>query len=87
MKRNGRIDNYTGDGLMAVFESDAPTDAAQNVVRAGLEMLAVVEGMQLYLAQNYGHNLRIGIGIHCGVVVDNQETIDELTSNRNIFES
>lgn len=68
-KYNGRIDNYMGDGLLAVFENDSPGAAALDAVKAGLEMLATMEKMQPYLEQNYGQNLQIGIGIHCGTVV------------------
>ncbi|MCZ7666867.1 MAG: adenylate/guanylate cyclase domain-containing protein [Chloroflexi bacterium] len=68
-KHNGRIDNYMGDGLLAIFESDSPGAAALNGVKAGLEMVAAMTGMQPYLVQNYGQTLQIGIGIHCGVVI------------------
>lgn len=68
-RHNGRIDNYMGDGLLAIFESDIPGAAAQNAVKAGLEMLVMMERMQPYLKQNYGQHLQIGIGIHCGAVV------------------
>jgi adenylate cyclase len=66
---NGRIDNYMGDGLLAVFESDAPTESAYNAVKAGVEMLEAMAGMQPYLEQNYHQNLEMGVGIHCGTVV------------------
>ena len=68
-KYNGRIDNYMGDGLLAIFENDSPGTGALDAVKAGLEMLATMERMQPYLEQNYGQNLQIGIGIHCGTVV------------------
>lgn len=66
---NGRIDNYMGDGLLAVFESDDPAESAHNAVKAGLGMLAAMAGLQPYLERTYGQNLEIGIGIHCGLVV------------------
>lgn len=68
-KYNGRIDNYMGDGLLAIFESNTPGDAALNGVQAGIEMVDAMSGMQPYLMQNYGQPLQIGIGIHCGVVI------------------
>jgi adenylate cyclase len=68
-EHNGRIDNYMGDGLLAVFESEEPAVAANNAVQAGLGMLAAMADMQPYLERNYGQNLAIGIGIHCGLVV------------------
>lgn len=60
---------YVGDRLLAVFENDSPGAAALDAIKAGLEMLATIERMQPYLEQNYGQNLQIGIGIHCGTVV------------------
>jgi adenylate cyclase len=68
-ENNGRIDNYMGDGLLAVFESDDPAESANSAVKAGLGMLAAMAGLQPYLERNYGQNLEIGIGIHCGLVV------------------
>lgn len=68
-KHNGHIDNYMGDGLLAIFENDSPGAAARSGVKAGVEMVAAMENMQPYLAQNYGQPLEIGIGIHCGVVI------------------
>ncbi len=38
-KHGGFIDNYMGDGLMALFEAKDPFSGAFNSVRAGLEML------------------------------------------------
>jgi adenylate cyclase len=68
-EHHGRIDNYMGDGLLAVFESDDPAEAAHNAVKAGLGMLAAMNGLQPYLERNYNEKLSIGIGIHCGLVV------------------
>ncbi|MBI3761421.1 MAG: adenylate/guanylate cyclase domain-containing protein, partial [Chloroflexi bacterium] len=52
-----------------LFGVGAPTDAAANAVRAGLEMLTAVEAMQPYFQAQFKINLRIGIGIHYGTVV------------------
>jgi class 3 adenylate cyclase len=37
--QGGRVDNYMGDGLLAVFGINAETDSALGAVRAGLEVL------------------------------------------------
>ncbi len=66
---HGYIDNYMGDGLMAVFGVEQPEAAPLDAIRAGIEMLEAVEGLQPYFETVYGMNLRIGIGVHYGDVV------------------
>jgi len=67
---HGQIDNFMGDGIMALFGmDDASGDAALNAVNAGLEMLSAVEAMQPYFEVQFKSNFRIGIGIHYGEVV------------------
>jgi adenylate cyclase len=68
-QNGGRIDNYMGDGLMALFGVDARKDAALRAVRAGLDMLKAVERLRPYLENVYTRSFRIGIGIHYGEVV------------------
>ena len=65
----GRIDNYMGDGFMALFESDTPLDGARRAVRAALEMLDEVKRMAPYLEELYGRSFEIRIGLHFGRVV------------------
>jgi adenylate cyclase len=65
----GRIDNYMGDGFMALFESDTPLDGARRAVRAALEMLDEVKRMAPYLEELYGRSFEIRIGLHYGRVV------------------
>jgi adenylate cyclase len=65
----GYIDNYMGDGLMALFgHNDAP-DAALRAVSAGLTMLKEVEKRARHFEELYGVHVRIGVGIHHGNVV------------------
>ena len=66
---NGTINNYMGDGLLALFGMDDPGTAAESAVRAGLEMLREMENLQPYIKQTYGQNLSMGVGIHYGDVV------------------
>lgn len=68
-KNGGRIDNYMGDGLMALFGVEDPEGAALRAVRAGLDMLAAVERLRPYLENIYTRSFRIGIGVHYGEVV------------------
>jgi adenylate cyclase len=65
----GYVDNYMGDGLMALFGQDGAPDAAFRAVSAGLTMLEEVEKRSRHFEELYGVSVRIGIGIHQGNVV------------------
>jgi adenylate cyclase len=65
----GHIDNYMGDGLMALFGVEEPRDSAFNAVKAGLGMLEAVARLRPYLENICNRSFRIGIGIHYGEVV------------------
>ena len=65
----GCIDNYAGDGLMALFGLDDPTEAPLQAVKAGLAMLEAMERFRPYLETIYSKSFQIGIGIHYGEVV------------------
>ncbi len=65
----GYIDNYMGDGLMALFGVDDPKESALKAVKAGLDMLEAVEQLSVYLENTYGMGFRIGIGVHYGEAV------------------
>lgn len=68
-RNKGYIDNYIGDGIMALFGIDCSEDAPYCAIKAGVEMLEAVEEMQPYLEAVYGRGFRIGIGVHYGSVV------------------
>ena len=68
-QNHGQIDNFMGDGVMALFGLDNAPNPTLNAVRAGLEMLEQVEAMQPYFELHYKTNFRIGIGVHYGEVV------------------
>jgi adenylate cyclase len=66
----GHIDNYMGDGLMALFGLRGdPQDCAHRAVEAGLEMLEAMQAMRPYLETAYGRSFQVGIGIHHGEAV------------------
>ena len=65
----GYVDNYMGDGLMALFGHDDAPDAAFRAVSAALTMLEEVEKRSRHFEELYGVSVRIGIGIHHGNVV------------------
>lgn len=66
----GTVDNYMGDGVLAVFGLDGAGDAALRAVRAGLDLVVRVrETLAPHLVSVYGRPFRIGVGIHFGTVV------------------
>ena len=69
LQHGGQIDNFIGDGMMALFGMNGEADAALNAVRAGRAMLAEVEMMQTYFLTQFQTNFRVGIGIHYGEAV------------------
>ena len=67
--QGGRIDNYMGDGFMALFEVSDPREGARRSITAGLEMLEAVARLRPYLQELYGRSFEIRIGLHFGRVV------------------
>ena len=65
----GYIDNYMGDGLMALFGQDDAPDAAFRAVSAALTMLEEVQKRSKHFEELYGVSVRIGIGINYGNAV------------------
>jgi adenylate cyclase len=68
-RNGGHIDNYMGDGLMALFGMKDTTGAPMQAVKAALEMHAATERLKPYLQTIYAKSFHIGIGIHFGDVV------------------
>ncbi|MEG3859634.1 adenylate/guanylate cyclase domain-containing protein [Microcoleus sp. herbarium12] len=68
-RNGGMINNYMGDGFMALFGLENSDKAAEQAVRAGVEMLEELDKLNPYFETLYRHRLRIGIGIHCGLAV------------------
>jgi adenylate cyclase len=65
----GHIDNYMGDGLLAVFGMEQPARSAHRAVAAARGMIAAVERLKPYFDAVYGRSFDIGIGIHYGEVI------------------
>jgi len=68
-RNGGQIDNYMGDGLMALFGMENQTGAALRAVKAGLDMLEATKHLKPYLEAIYARSFQIGVGIHYGEVV------------------
>ncbi|MFZ5449386.1 MAG: adenylate/guanylate cyclase domain-containing protein [Thermodesulfobacteriota bacterium] len=65
----GVINNYMGDGFMALFEADDPAEGALRAVKAGLEMFDAVGKLKPYFEEIYNNSFQIRIGLHFGQVV------------------
>lgn len=65
----GYVDNYMGDGLMALFGHDDAPDAVFRTVSAGLAMLEEVRKKSRHFEELYGASIRIGVGVNYGNVV------------------
>lgn len=69
-RHGGRIDNFFGDGMMALFGATGQSEnPCLDAVRAALDMLAEVAAMRPYFDAQFQFDLRIGVGIHYGEVV------------------
>lgn len=68
-RHGGRIDAYMGDGFMALFEEGEPQECCLSAVKAGLEILAAIEGLKGYLEELYRRAFKVRLGLHYGRVV------------------
>lgn len=62
-KHGGRVDNYMGDGFLAVFDDD------EVAVDAALELLDAAESLSRYTESVYRLPFRTRMGIHRGPVI------------------
>jgi len=71
IKRSGGVANqFTGDGVMALFGADGgPSVGSRQALVAAGEMVASLEQLSRQLAADLGAPLRLGIGIHAGPAV------------------
>ena len=65
----GRVDNYMGDGLLALFGIDGDPDRDLEAVKAGLGIVEVAGSMSRYLDRIYGHPFNVRVGVGAGDVV------------------
>ena len=66
---NGVVDNYIGDGMVAIFGLHDEESPAQHAVKASLQMCDEMDDMKPYLKTMYGQDFEIGVGIHWGEAV------------------
>ncbi|MEX2224693.1 MAG: adenylate/guanylate cyclase domain-containing protein [Candidatus Rokuibacteriota bacterium] len=67
----GIVNQFTGDGVMALFGVDGggPDEGSRQAVRAAAAMIARVQELSRTLADDLDTALRLGIGIHTGPTV------------------
>ncbi len=67
----GIVNQFTGDGVMALFGVDGggPEEGSRQAVRAAAAMVARVQELSRTLADDLDTALRLGIGIHTGPTV------------------
>ncbi|MEI8259269.1 MAG: adenylate/guanylate cyclase domain-containing protein, partial [Deltaproteobacteria bacterium] len=68
-RHGGAIENYMGDGMLAIFAPGERTSPTSRAVKAGLDMLDEAERMKPYERSVGGRSLEIGVGVHVGEVV------------------
>lgn len=68
---NGVIYQYVGDQIIGLFGvgGDPPEKSCLDAIRAGLGMLAALNGLNAELAGEFGTTLDVGIGAHCGPLI------------------
>jgi adenylate cyclase len=68
-KHGGRIANYMGDGLMALFINADSAVTSLNAVKAGLAMFEELAEINEYFRSLYDQGLKIRIGAHFGTAI------------------
>jgi|TARA_B110000444_G_C18820364_1_gene587398 class 3 adenylate cyclase/nitrite reductase/ring-hydroxylating ferredoxin subunit len=66
---HGKVDNYIGDGMVALFGLYDEPNPVHSAVKAALNMCDEMDDMKPYLKTMYGQDFDIGIGIHWGEAV------------------
>lgn len=68
-ENNGRIIDYYGDGVLAIFGTINEQNAALDSVKAGFQMFKALEKLNPYLERMYERGFNIRIGLHYGKVI------------------
>jgi adenylate cyclase len=69
-RAGGIANQFTGDGVMALFGVETPVDeACRQALAAARDMLGELAALSRELADELPEPLRMGIGIHCGAAV------------------
>ncbi|OGH00398.1 MAG: hypothetical protein A2600_10305 [Candidatus Lambdaproteobacteria bacterium RIFOXYD1_FULL_56_27] len=68
----GWIDNYMGDGFLALFDGENPKQKCQKALAAAQGVLAAMPGFNHYLAKVAPQFLKLGIGVHYGHLIQGE---------------
>jgi adenylate cyclase len=69
-EQGGILNKFLGDGFMAIFGATGQdADHADRALRAGLALLARIEGVNAAIASEGHSPLALGIGIHTGLAI------------------
>jgi len=68
-ENGGRVDNYLGDAVFAVFGVQGTPKPALGAVRTGLGILGIADDLTNYLERIYGMGFRVRVGVHFGEVL------------------
>lgn len=66
---SGRIDNYMGDAILALFGLGGEPDPTVAAIRSGLAVLEVAEELSEYVERIYGKTFGVRVGVDYGEVV------------------
>lgn len=69
LRHDGEIDKFVGDAILAVFGSSGDDQQQIHAIQAALEMQTAVEHVSQRRAAQGKTTAHLGIGIHCGEVV------------------
>jgi adenylate cyclase len=71
-KRDGMVNKFTGDGMLAVFGaplSNGKNEDAKNAINAAEEIQIKFKELNEQLKEEKTHKMRLRIGIHSGIVL------------------
>ena len=66
---SGRVDNYMGDAVLALFGVDGEPKPALSAIRSGLGVLEVARDLSHYVERIYGMSFKVRVGVDYGQVV------------------
>ncbi len=65
----GRVDNYIGDSVFAVFGVEGKPDPAASAVRTALGLIDIADDLSQYFQLIYGKEFAVRVGVHFGGVI------------------
>lgn len=68
-ENGGRVDNYIGDAVFAVFGVEGRGDPAIGAARSALGLVSIAADLTQYLEVIYRHAFQVRVGVHYGEVI------------------